>query len=205
MIFQTFSQFKTNRSKRHYSYESTICSWTLGFALIVARSPSLGQNRGGGGGFTGAGRRRFAGGGEWRGSVEGPAHTRRCQRLAPQRFEARWPREQAHGGHGCRVATLYSGEGRPRRGMRGPGEDDGAGDGGYRAARRSEVEERRRPSLLAVATMAAARGHVERGEKKSWEWRGESSWCSTTWSAAQGTRQRVGHAATTEARGVHAR
>ena len=146
MIFQTFSRFKTNRSKRHYSDESTVCSWTLGFALIVARSPSPGQNRGGGGGFAGAGRRRLAGGGEWRGSVEGPTHTHRCQWLAPQRPEARWPREQAHGGHGCRVAMLYSGEGKPRRGARGPGEDGGADDGRCRAARHSEVEERRRPS-----------------------------------------------------------
>jgi len=87
----------------------------------------------------GGGRRRLVGGGESRGRVEGPAHTRRCQRLAPQRPEARCPREQAHGGHGCRVATLYSGEGRPRRGARGPGEDGGASDGGCRAARRSEV------------------------------------------------------------------
>ena len=54
--------------------------------------------------------------------------------------------------------------------------------------------------------MVAARGHAERGEEKSWEWGGESSWSSTTWSAAAtataeaGTR---GHAATAEARGDH--
>ena len=53
--------------------------------------------------------------------------------------------------------------------------------------------------------MVAARGHAEGGEEKSWEWGGESSWSSTTWSAAQGTRQRAGHVATVEARGVHAR
>ena len=46
MIFQTFSRFKTNRSKRHYSYESTVCSLALPFLLIVVRSPSRESEQG---------------------------------------------------------------------------------------------------------------------------------------------------------------
>ena len=46
MIFQTFSRFKTNRSKRHYSKESTVCSLALPFLLIVVRSPSRESEQG---------------------------------------------------------------------------------------------------------------------------------------------------------------
>ena len=46
MIFQTFSRFKTNRSKRHYSYESTVCSLALSFLLIVVCSPSRESEQG---------------------------------------------------------------------------------------------------------------------------------------------------------------
>ena len=78
-------------------------------------------------------------------STQGPAHTRGAAQFGWRRAGLAWPGAQAFAAAAAPVAERYGGEGRPRRGARGPGEDGGASDSGCRAARRSEVEERRQP------------------------------------------------------------
>ena len=104
-------------------------------------------------------------------STQGTAHTHGATQLGRRQAGLAWPRAQVATAAAAPVATRYGDEGRPRMVARGQGEYGGAGDGGCRVARRSEVEERRRGARLgrAMATAAASLSVLQtraRGRKR---------------------------------------